>query len=76
MLAATEVVPVPCNVQTKQQNLLCSKSFETSKLQSSFQKLCQTPYTRLLLQSHFPPLSPTGGLQSVALMLSAVEPHH
>lgn len=36
----SNVAPVPCNVQAQQQNLLCSKSFETSKLQSTVSKSC------------------------------------
>lgn len=72
MLADPEVPPVPCNERAKQQNLLCSKSFETSKLKSTLSKSCAKLLTQgccfkvtflLLVQQQ-------GSLQSVALMLS------
>lgn len=78
MLAAPEVVPVPCNVQTKQQNLLCCL-LRLPNYRGIVSKSCARLLTQgccfkvtflLLVQQEY------GSLQSVAMMVSAVEPRH
>lgn len=65
MLADPEVPPVPCKEQAKEQNLLCSKSFETSKLKSAVSKSCAKLLTQgCCFKVTFLLFSPTGAGQA------------